>query len=199
VSHTLPLRYPSVGDLRAAGSASLTDFGVTASATSGQVVMAVWGEIDAAAVLMLDSIFDMAITLGTSPVTVDLSDVDDTNDTAVAGLVVIATAARRFASWGGQLTLRSSLHVAGQLSTMVGPAPWIRFEPPATDRPRPSSATPGRTRDSGLGTRDSGLGTRDSGLGTRDSGLGTRDSGLGTRDSGLGTYGPTRLTDRVAH
>jgi len=113
------------------------------------VVVAVRGEIDAAAVLMVDSIFDMAITLGTSPVTVDLSDVDDT---AVAGLVVIAAAVRRFASWGGQLTLRSSLHVAGQLSTMVGPAPWIRFEPPATDRPRPSSTTPGRARDSGLGT-----------------------------------------------
>jgi anti-anti-sigma factor len=149
VSHALPLRYPSAGDLPAAGSAPLTDFGVAASATSGQVVVAVRGEIDAAAVLMVDSIFDMAITLGTSPVTVDLSDVDDT---AVAGLVVIAAAVRRFASWGGQLTLRSSLHVAGQLSTMVGPAPWIRFEPPATDRPRPSSTTPGRTRDSGLGT-----------------------------------------------
>jgi len=37
-----------------AGFASLTDFAVTASATSGQVVVAVRGEIDAAAVRMLD-------------------------------------------------------------------------------------------------------------------------------------------------
>lgn len=146
MSHTLPLRYPSAGDLPEAAPASLTDFGVAASATSEQVVVAVRGEIDAAAVLVLDSVFDTAIALGYPPVTVDLSDVDDT---AVAGLVVIATAARRFASWGGQLTLRSSLHVAGQISTMIGPAPWIRFEPPATDRPRPSSTVPGRTRDSG--------------------------------------------------
>jgi len=58
VSHTLPLRYPAVGDLPAAGSTSPTDFGVTASATSGQVEVAVRGEIDAAAVRMLDSVLN---------------------------------------------------------------------------------------------------------------------------------------------
>jgi len=124
------------------------DVGVTVTATSRQVMIAVRGEIDVTAVLMLDSVFDAAMALGQAPVIVDLSDLDDT---VVTGLVVIATAARRFADSGGQLTLRSSLHVAGRISTMVGPAPWLRFEPPATDRPRADSIL-GWARDSDLGT-----------------------------------------------
>jgi anti-anti-sigma regulatory factor len=94
------------------------DVGVTVTATSRQVVIAVWGEIDVAAVLMLDSVFDTAMALGQAPVIVDLSDLDDT---IVTGLVVIATAARRFADSGGQLTLRSSLHVAGRISPWSDP------------------------------------------------------------------------------
>jgi hypothetical protein len=154
VSHALPLRYPSAGDLPAAGSAPLTDFGVATSATGEQMVVAVRREIDAATVLETDSVFDTAIALGhprASPVTVDLSDLDDT---AIAGLVVIAADACRFASWGGQLTLRSSRHVAGGSRPRSDPPHGSASNPlPPTvlDHPRADSGlrTYGRTRPTG--------------------------------------------------
>lgn len=139
--NALRSKYPFSGVSPADAQAPPVESGVGIVLSGERLLVVVRGEMGGDAVLVLSAVFDAVTTVG-EPVVVDLSDLDSADS---AGLMVIATAGRRLATRGGQLTVRSSLRVAGCISAIVGPSPWLRFEPPATDRPRPDARS--RTRD----------------------------------------------------
>ncbi|MHB1712777.1 MAG: STAS domain-containing protein, partial [Acidimicrobiales bacterium] len=105
-------------------------FGVTAGFAGEKAVVTIRGEVDIVAAAVLGAFIDAAIASGYLSVVVDLADVEDMDG---PGMAVVAHAASRLAAFDGTLTVRASSVVTGHRVALVGPANWLRFEPPDGD------------------------------------------------------------------
>jgi anti-sigma B factor antagonist len=103
------------------------EFGVTASCSGAEVVLAVRGEIDVVTVPELTTCLDAASGSGTRSVVVDLAKVDFIGS---AGLVEVSRATRSLETLGGEPSIRSPSATVRRILAALGMEELVHPEQP---------------------------------------------------------------------